>query len=173
MKSVAYLSIVPTAPDSTPGLPQHPKPALLYLTAVVRKVRMPRRRQAHAGAKRVQSLDPLAARHAKKVRWRCQLRTGTRRPVAQAGGAGNCTPYRDHFLPGGNFQRTPHSKTMWLIGFTGNPGARFAFCAAARWSGAHARSSTNPVLNYVSRETFACAAHCSAPQRLGGQFGNQ
>ncbi|MQC24447.1 MAG: hypothetical protein DWG81_00690 [Chloroflexi bacterium] len=65
-------------------------------------------------------------------------------------------------VPGGKFQRTPHPKTMWLIGFTGNPGARFAFCAAARWSGAHARSSTNPVLNYVSRETFARAAHRSA-----------
>ena len=170
MKSVAYLSIVPAAPDSTPGLPQHPKPALLSLTAVVLKVRMPRRRQAHAGAKRVQSLDPLAARHAKKVRWRCQLRTGTRRPVAQAGGAGNCTPYRDHFLPGGNFQRTPHSKTMWLIGFTGNPGARFAFCAAARLE-----RGTRPIKHQSGAELCFTGNICvrCAPQHLRGQFGNQ
>ena len=60
MKSVAYLSIVPTAPDHQPVQLQRPKPALLYLTAVVRKVRMPRRRLAHAGAKRVQSLNPPA-----------------------------------------------------------------------------------------------------------------
>ena len=180
MKSVAYLSIVPTAPDHQPVQLQRPKPALLYLTAVVRKVRMPRRRLAHAGAKRVQSLNPpaagyAAARHSKKVRnWRCQLRTGTRRRVAQAGRAVNCNPYTKKFSARREISACAAPRNPVASWFHGKP-RRHASRSAQQpgWSAVHARSSTNPVLNYVSRETFACAAHCSAPQRLGGQFGNQ
>ena len=152
---------MPAAPDSTPGLPQHPKPALLSLTAVVLKVRMPRRRQAHAGAKRVQSLNPPAAWHAKKCAGiaSCALVHADpwHRPVAQ----GIALLIGIIFCPAGIFSARRTPKPCGQLVSRETPARASRSAQQPGWSGAHVRSSTNPALNYVSRETFACAAHRS------------